>query len=411
MKTGNFTASNVAKPVKSPSVGLYINPSLPERDSVEAPKPSYSKFTKLTPNPEVRVEQPYQVMPDSERKTARVQVKGPHDSSSAVQSATTFGGTKDQGVDPITTIYLDSSTGIDQSNAKATQGTQADETTNLSVPNMLSRPSSLYLTADNGIPSGNPCARSTRQKEQETIDLVDLSIQATQGSDDVTRDPEPKDETDVISPEQLRFTAAISEAMSKELAPLLAGRDLAHAKPSVYRGSKDGSIDGWILVTRRYLKRTQSKASLDDQARIIIVHLEGESRNYVINKAESERDAPEKVFKLLSSRFGVGGNRMQVRQAFLIRAQQEKEDWMQYLDALEGLRSQGFPQEPITTKRSEILQRFMEGYAICCGGISLYYMHQNPSWLIRQRWNRCASPRASFNVTAQRLLSNPTIPD
>ena len=34
---------------------------------------------------------------------------------------------------------------------------------------------------------------------------------------------------------------------------------------------------------------------------------------------------------------------------------------MQYLDALEGLRSQGFPQETITTKRYEILQRFMEG--------------------------------------------------
>ena len=34
---------------------------------------------------------------------------------------------------------------------------------------------------------------------------------------------------------------------------------------------------------------------------------------------------------------------------------------MQYLDALEGLRSQGFPHEPITTRRCEILQRFMEG--------------------------------------------------
>ena len=139
--------------------------------------------------------------------------------------------------------------------------------------------------------------------------------------------------------------------MSKELAPLLAGRDLAQARPSVYRGSNDGSIDGWILVMRRYLKRIQSKTSLDDQAWSIIGHLEGEARNYVINKAESERDDPEKVFELLSSRFGAGGNRMQVRQAFLTRAQQEKEDWMQYLDALEGLRSQRFPQEPITTKR------------------------------------------------------------
>ena len=34
---------------------------------------------------------------------------------------------------------------------------------------------------------------------------------------------------------------------------------------------------------------------------------------------------------------------------------------MQYLDALEGLRSQGFPEEPVTTKRYEILQRFIEG--------------------------------------------------
>ena len=34
---------------------------------------------------------------------------------------------------------------------------------------------------------------------------------------------------------------------------------------------------------------------------------------------------------------------------------------MQYLDALEGLRSQGFPDEPITTRRYEFLHRFMDG--------------------------------------------------
>ena len=122
----------------------------------------------------------------------------------------------------------------------------------------------------------------------------------------------PKEgEAEVISPEQLRFTAAISKAMSKELAPLLAGRDLAQTKPNVYRGSKDGSIDGWILVMQRYLKRVQTKVSAEDRAWSIIGHLEGEARNYIINKAESERDTPEKVFELLSSRFGAGGNRMQ----------------------------------------------------------------------------------------------------
>ena len=109
--------------------------------------------------------------------------------------------------------------------------------------------------------------------------------------------------------------------MSKELAPLLAGWDLAQTRPNVYRGSKDGSIDGWILVMQRYLKRIGTKVSAEDRAWSIIGHLEGEARNYIINKAESERDTPEKVFELLSSRFGAGGNRMQVRQIFQSRVQ------------------------------------------------------------------------------------------
>ena len=70
---------------------------------------------------------------------------------------------------------------------------------------------------------------------------------------------------------------------------------------------------------RRYLQRTQAKTTPDDKAWSIIGHLEGEARNYIINKAESERDTPEKVFDLLASRFGTGGNHMQVRQAFATR--------------------------------------------------------------------------------------------
>ena len=64
---------------------------------------------------------------------------------------------------------------------------------------------------------------------------------------------------------------------------------------------------------------------------------------------------------MLASRFGTGGNRLQVRRTFMSRTQQEKEDWMQYLNALEGLRTQRFPDEPITTRRYEILQRFIDG--------------------------------------------------
>ena len=295
--------------------------------------------------------------PEAKRKPARVQMRGHHDSAESSMPSAAQSTTRDQGVDPMSTIYLDSSV-----DTKATLGSQTEGATFATAPISMSGPDSLYLTADlsadHGLPSGTPCASSTRKKGE----IADLSIQATLGSHDRTREGEAKvEEGEAISPEQLRFTAAISNAMSKELAPLLAGRDLAQARPNVYRGSKDGSIDGWILIMQRYLKRTQTKVSAEDQSWSIIGHLEGEARNYIINKAESERDTPEKVFELLSSRFGAGGNRMQVRQAFQSRIQHEKGDWMQYLDALEGLRSQGFPQEAITTKRYEILQRFMEG--------------------------------------------------
>ena len=289
--------------------------------------------------------------PDAERKPARVQMRGHHDSAESSMPSAAQSTTRDQGVDPMSTIYLDSSV-----DTKATLGSQTEGATFATAPISMSGPDSLYLTADlsadHGLPSGTPCASSTRKKEE----IADLSIQATLGSHDRTREGEAKvEEGEAISPEQLRFTAAISKAMSKELAPLLAGRDLAQARPNVYRGSKDGSIDGWILIMQRYLKRTQTKVSAEDQAWSIIGHLEGEARNYIINKAESERDTPEKVFELLSSRFGAEGNRMQVRQTFQSRIQHEKGDWMQYLDDLEGLRSQGFPQEAITTKLYEIL--------------------------------------------------------
>ena len=191
----------------------------------------------------------------------------------------------------MSTIYLDSSTEVDLSSTKATLGSQTDGAARVTAPITASAPDSLYLTADDGMPSGTPCASSTRKREE----TADLSVQATHGSESGAREVEPRDEeAGIISPEQLRFTAAISKTMSKELAPLLAGRDLVQTRPNVYRGSKDGSIDRWILIMQRYLKRTQIKFSFEDRAWGIIGHLEGEARNYVINKAESERDTPRR---------------------------------------------------------------------------------------------------------------------
>ena len=149
--------------------------------------------------------------------------------------------------------------------------------------------------------------------------------------------------------------------MSGELAPLIANRDQTAVRPTAYRGLKDGTVDEWLLVMKRFLERVYLNSSPVDKAWAIIDHLGEEARSYIINKPESERDSHEKVSTLLSSRFGTGSSRWPVKQAFRLRSQFEKEDLMQYLDALEGLRSQGFPDEPLTTRRYEILHRFDDG--------------------------------------------------
>ena len=294
--------------------------------------------------------------PPTGKKTNKVHVCAPNPLSNvSLPPAPTFTRTQSRAVDPMMTT----SSTIGLTDTKATAGSRdsnAEDDVFTTARSGTAGVTSMFLTASEVVPTGDPCASSTRKKDDAN---GELSIQATRGSRD--NSPAPSEEGEAISRGQLQFTAAISKAMSKELAPLLAGRDPSQARPSVYRGSKEGSIDGWILVMRRYLQRTQAKATADDKAWGIIGHLEGEARNYITNKAESERDTPEKVFELLASRFGTGGNRMQVRQAFATRQQSDREDWMQCLDALEGLRSQGFPGESVTTKRYEILQRFIEG--------------------------------------------------
>ena len=191
--------------------------------------------------------------------------------------------TQDRGVDSLTTT----SPVIDLTDTKATAGSQTssvEDVTYASAKERTTGTGSMFLAAS----EGNPCANSTRKKDNPNGDLY---VQDTKGSRD--NSPAASDEREVISPEQRRFTAALSEAMSKELAPLPAGHDPIQARPSVYRGSKEGIIDGWILVMRRYLQRTQAKVIPDDRAWSTICHLEGEARKYIINKAESERETPE----------------------------------------------------------------------------------------------------------------------
>ena len=74
---------------------------------------------------------------------------------------------------------------------------------------------SLYLTAsERRVLAGNPYASSTRKKDQM---VDDLSIEVAKGNRH--NSPAASEEGEVIFPEQLRISAAISKAFAKELAP------------------------------------------------------------------------------------------------------------------------------------------------------------------------------------------------
>ena len=51
---------------------------------------------------------------------------------------------------------------------------------------------------------------------------------------------------------QLALATAITQAVSQSLQPLLASKD-AKNKPNKYKGEKDGMIDTWLTIRKRYL--------------------------------------------------------------------------------------------------------------------------------------------------------------
>ena len=228
-RTPEVEQTEVAEPIESTSKMVPMR------------TPNPSKTLKTSPKTQPKVIKP----PPINNRATKVHVCTPNPLSDApMPPVTSLTRTRDQGVDP---MPITSST-FDLTDTRATAGSRTSSTEDEAYATARMRTAgtnSLFLTASEGMLTGKPCASSTRQKDHAN---GELSVQATRGSQD--NSPAPSEGEEVISPEQLRFTAAISKAMSKKLAPLLAGRDQTQAKPSVYRGSKEGSIDGWILVMR-----------------------------------------------------------------------------------------------------------------------------------------------------------------
>ena len=133
---------------------------------------------------------------------------------------------------------------------------------------------------------------------------------------------------------------ASSTAISKGFEPLLVARETKN-KPTKNCGKRDGIIDGWMMLLKRFLEKTHAKDTPLDKAWAIFVFLENEARDYITIKSEAEQDTDEKIFALLARRFGTGSSKIYI--LIRTRNQTSDEDYMLYLHALEGLRSQCFP--------------------------------------------------------------------
>ena len=119
-----------------------------------------------------------------------------------------------------------------------------------------------------------------------------------------------------------------------------------------------------MMLMKRYLEKARAKDTPLDKTWTIVGILKSKARDCLMNKSEAERDTDEKVFALLALPFGTGSSKIHIQQEFRSRNQTSDEDYMQYLDALVGLRSQGFPTEEVAVRRFGIMQKFIESVTL-----------------------------------------------
>ena len=98
----------------------------------------------------------------------------------------------------------------------------------------------------------------------------------------------------------------------------------------------------------RHKEKAHANATRLNKAWTISEFLQDEARDYITNKLDAESNTNEKVFASFARRFCKGSSKIHNQQQLRTRNQNGDKDYMQYLDALDGLRSQGFPNEEVS---------------------------------------------------------------
>ena len=113
-----------------------------------------------------------------------------------------------------------------------------------------------------------PLASSTQRKTTSRKCLNQTTIEG------VTRDNTPN----AIHSQPL--AEAITTAMSKGLGPLLATKATKN-KPTKYRSTRDGIVDGWLMLMKRNLEKAHARDNPLDRAWTTVEFLENEARDSI----------------------------------------------------------------------------------------------------------------------------------
>ncbi len=121
------------------------------------------------------------------------------------------------------------------------------------------------------------------------------------------------------------------------------------AKPHKYGGDpSDGSVGAWISLMRMYLE--DCKGAERNRVLTLLTFLHKLVQAWIMQKLEDERCSCDKIFSLLSKRFGIGESPNDARLQFDTRKQEVNEKLDNFLDHLEALRIKAAPGESVKTR-------------------------------------------------------------
>ena len=131
-------------------------------------------------------------------------------------------------------------------------------------------------------------------------------------------------------------------------------------KPKEFKDDSVGCIDTLVEVMRLHLKQD----NLNDERQActaILSNLEGTALKCIVAKKEEERNTANKIFEILSNRFGSGMKGHQALMRFENKRLRDDESTDRFLVDLESLRRRSDPEESTNRRSFSIASKFLDG--------------------------------------------------